>query len=141
MDGFHEDYKKKIIREFNDNIKKSEEVTRLIAVLEKIRKNKENCKMPKTNKLTKEQKEEIRNRTGESTTDLGKEFGVTAATITYHQKKKTKKPKKEIIEKVKETPILEDIVENFEPSKNIEKKIITFTKSLKFEITVDVGIE
>ncbi len=69
--NIYDDYKKQIIREFNENCQKI--------------KKEEN--MPKKNKLTPEQIEEIKSRKGEFLSDLAREFNVSYQTISYHQKK------------------------------------------------------
>ena len=85
MDQIYEDEKRKFIEEFNDNYNKSRIGSRLIDVLQTILESKENSRMAKKGKLTKEQIKEIKNRMGEPLKKLAQEFGVTMPTISHHQ--------------------------------------------------------
>ena len=127
------------IEEFNDNYNKSRIGSRLIDVLQTILESKENSRMAKKNKLTKEQKEEIKNRIGEPVEALGKEFGVSAATISYHQsraKKSGKRPAQKVEESKPEIPPAPP------PKKDIKPQIIELpleNSRQKIRITIEIN--
>ena len=83
--------------------------------------------MTKNKKLKPEEIKDIRDRKDEPLTRLAKEYGVAPATILYHQKKTQKKEKKKPAKKVIKI--------------ELEKQKFTFSKKLKFEVTIDIVLK